>query len=107
MAKRERLFALPTFPGISVRKVELAPGYEFGKRRGNKVDVFKKATRTQARQKTATVECLCFTGGGGCTLSVLDKVAFCDADENCTDCHMYTRVPGEAFADYLSQAFET
>jgi hypothetical protein len=89
---------------MTLRQVELAKGYEFGRPRGGKVDIFKKGRKGQARQKTATVECRC-GGSGDCTLSAGGGVAFCDND-TCTNCAFVVTVPTNVFVGYLAQIFE-
>ncbi len=106
MARREDFISLPTFPGLALRQVELARGYEFGKPRGSKVEIFKKPG-TQARQKTpvATVECVCQGAGGGCLIEVVGGLALC-LNDTCKNCTWKVKVPTSAFGGYLGDVFQ-
>ncbi|HKA27150.1 MAG TPA: hypothetical protein VKD88_07240 [Gaiellaceae bacterium] len=106
MARRQESVTLPAFPGIALKRVELAKGYAFGKPRGGKVEIFKEKTRAQAREKTgATLECVCSGGNGGCEIFVEGGIASCTND-TCNSCTWRVRVPSDAFVVYLSEVFQ-
>jgi hypothetical protein len=99
----EQFIRLPVFPGITVKRVELAEGYMFGKPIRNTVDIINQ--RTQARE--ATVSCNCTAGSGGCALVIdtTDKSVTC-VEDGCKACGMTVRVPTQAFVGYLGEVFK-
>ena len=106
MARREEFISLPAFPGLAVKEVKLAKGYEFGKPRGGKVDIFKKGTSRRAKQGVATLECVCSgLGSGSCDITVVGGLALC-VNDTCTSCTWKVKVPTEAFGAYLAEAFQ-
>lgn len=105
MPRRKDLISLPSFPGIVLKEVELAAGYEFGKPRGSEIDVFKKKTRTKPRVREATLQCQCSTGKGDCIVISDDHHATCGGATCTGPCTWVWKVSDEAFVQYLGQVF--
>lgn len=106
MPRRQEFVALPSFPGLVQKQVELAPGYVFGKPRGGKVDIFKKGAKQVAAERTATLQCSCQGGEGGCSISIDNHVAIC-LNGGCKTCGWVTIVNTEAFVGYLGEVFRS
>jgi hypothetical protein len=103
MARRGDTISLPDLPGIALKRIELARGYEFGRPSGGRVTIYKKATTRMARQKAVTVSCECGSGDGSCKVTVQGSVAFCQNDV-CRRCNWKITVPSGVFAAYLAEA---
>jgi len=109
MPRREEFIALPAFPGIALKQIELAEGYEFGEPRGGEVDIFKKETSKKGtsklpKPKQATLQCACIGEGSGCILTVVGGFADC-ANGDCKSCGWIIKVPGADFVGYLGEVF--
>ena len=110
MPRREEFIALPAFPGIALKQIELAEGYEFGEPRGGEVDIFKKETSKKGtsklpKPKQATLECVCAFGSGGCNIETSGNQAFCSND-TCKNCAWKVKVPTADFVGYLGEVFQ-
>ncbi len=102
--RKQKTIRLPVFPGIAMKNVELAKGYEFGKPRGSSVEIFE--TRKKDDGPGATLKCTCNASkGGSCRLTVSQGIATCSND-TCTNCGFFVVVTSDAFMSYLMKAFE-
>jgi hypothetical protein len=101
MARRRDFIRLPAVPGTVVKRVDLAKGFEFQKRRGGRVDIIE----LKAQDPVGTLKCGCLeASGGACKLTVLGRIALCE-EAGCKDCGFIVEVPVPGLVDYFRGVF--
>jgi hypothetical protein len=102
MARRLEQVRLPTVPGTALRRVELAKGFGFRKRRGGKVDIIE----LRAKKPVATLECICQGTGSGCDVEVAGGLALCTGKPGgCSNCVWKVSVPQAEFIEAFKGVF--